>query len=119
MFEKAPYELADPRALTEIAVNGAKEEERTYGPVFTVRFIKYALWFIAQRTGEKPTEDIKTLSQLTEYLISKSDKYPTPTAQLVMLKLKLKKSYKTKLELEFAFQQYTCLETLRVLRRVR
>lgn len=78
IFEKAPYEIPDPRRFIELALKGLREVEKTYGPIFTVRFIKYALWFIAQKIGENPTQDIKTLDQLAEYLISISDKYLTP-----------------------------------------
>ncbi|MBS7252011.1 MAG: hypothetical protein KIH08_15670 [Candidatus Freyarchaeota archaeon] len=39
---------------------------------------KYASHFVAQRIGEELTENIKTLEQLIEYLISLVDKYHTP-----------------------------------------
>nr|MDO8079164.1 hypothetical protein [Candidatus Freyarchaeota archaeon] len=78
MFDKAPYELPDPRTQTGLAIKAAKEVEKTYGPVFSLRFIKHALWFIAQKTGEKTPQNIKTLDQLEEYLVSISNKYPTP-----------------------------------------
>ncbi len=78
MFDKAPYELPELRTFTEMAIGGIREVEKMYGPVFTVKYIEYALWFIAQKTGEEPPNDIKTLDKLVEYLISISDKYPTP-----------------------------------------
>nr|MDO8082135.1 hypothetical protein [Candidatus Freyarchaeota archaeon] len=77
MFEKAPFEVPPARQLTELIMSGLKEVENTYGPVFARRFIKHALKFIAEKIGEKPPEDIKTLDQLKEYLISKSNVYPT------------------------------------------
>ena len=78
MFEKAPYELPDAKPFIELAIRGTKEIEKVYGPSFITIFIKHALWFIAQKIGEKTPDDIKDLDQLTEYLISVSDKYPRP-----------------------------------------
>lgn len=77
MFGEDLQELFNPRVYTELILGGIKGEERIYGPVFTARLVKYALEFIASKTGEKPPEDIKTLDQLKEYLFSKSDKYPS------------------------------------------
>nr|MDO8082385.1 hypothetical protein [Candidatus Freyarchaeota archaeon] len=77
MLEEAPYEMPEPRAYTELIVGSLKREEFLFGPVFTARFIKYALQFVAKKYGEEPSEDIRTLDQLKEYLISVSDKYPS------------------------------------------
>ncbi len=77
MFEKAPYELPDPAVLTPLIMKALTEVENTYGPVFTTRIIKYTLQQLSQKSGEEPPEYIKNLDQLAEYLISKSDKYPT------------------------------------------
>lgn len=77
MFEKASYDLPDIRPFMELSLRGTKEIEKTYGPVFCTIFIKYALWFIDQKTGDKPEEEIKTLEQLKEFIISVADKYPT------------------------------------------
>lgn len=82
MFEKAPYEQIDANIFTKIIIRGIQNEADMYGPVFTIRVIKYALQFMAQKLGEKPLEDIKTLDQLAEYIISKADKYPTPYCAL-------------------------------------
>lgn len=78
MFEKAPYELPDAKPLMDIQLIAFGALEKLYGPVVTALLIKYALQFIAQRIGEKPPEDIKTLAQLANYLLSKTDKYPFP-----------------------------------------
>nr|MDO8076104.1 hypothetical protein [Candidatus Freyarchaeota archaeon] len=78
MFDKAPYEYPEPKATVEFLLRGVREEEKTYGPVFTTRFIKHSLDFLSRKIGEKPPEDIKNLDQLAEYLISVADKYPTP-----------------------------------------
>lgn len=87
MFEKAPYEEPDPRILTELIINGIRGEEKLYGPVFTVRVIKHSLWFISQKIGEKPTEDIKSLDQLKEYLLSKSgERHPYGVAMYAQVK---------------------------------
>jgi hypothetical protein len=75
MFEKAPYEEPDSSVLTEAIIIGICGEEKIYGPVFTARVIKHALNFMAKK-GEKTPEDINSLDQLREYLISKSNKYP-------------------------------------------
>jgi len=82
MSDKAPYELPPPRPLTEFLMKGIKQEEMMYGYVFTSRFIKYALEYMAQKIGEETPKDIENLDQLTEYIISKSDKYPTPYAMI-------------------------------------
>ena len=76
MFNEAPYEKPDARAFTEIIIDGIKEEEKIFGKVFTATFIKYALRAAARLCSVEPPEDTKTLDELAEYLISKSDKYP-------------------------------------------
>jgi len=96
MFEKTLYEIPPPRPITEIIINGLKEIEKTYGPVFTTRFIKHALEFEAQRIGEKPPQDIKTLNDLLEYLVSKSDKYPTPYCTTVYAQYKTENEFQGK-----------------------
>ncbi|MEM3587077.1 MAG: hypothetical protein QXO71_07155 [Candidatus Jordarchaeaceae archaeon] len=78
MFEKAPYEKPDPKALMELHMVGPKEREKVYGAAFTTTFIKYALRAAVTQTGEKQPEDIKTLDQLKEYLLSKMEKLTTP-----------------------------------------
>nr|MDO8081243.1 hypothetical protein [Candidatus Freyarchaeota archaeon] len=78
MLEKAPYEKMDTRSNMELFIRGAKDKEKVYGPAFTVKFIKYALMGASRQTGENPPEDIKTLDQLKEYLISISEKLPLP-----------------------------------------
>lgn len=82
MFEKAPYEQPDTRAITELVMSGVKEEEKVYGPVFTIKVIGYALRLVSKYSGEAPPEDINTLDQLTEYLLSKKDKFPPHWAVL-------------------------------------
>ena len=77
MFEKTPYSEPDPRTLTELIFEGAKDVEKLYGPVFTTQVIKYALRAASAKTGETPPRDIKTLAQLTDYLILESDKLQT------------------------------------------
>jgi hypothetical protein len=76
MFEKAPYEQPDSRGFTEVIIDGIKEEEKVLGKVFTATLIKYALRAAAKLSLEEPSKDIKTLDELAEYLVSKSDKYP-------------------------------------------
>jgi hypothetical protein len=76
MFEKAPYEKPDPRVFTEIIMDGIKEEEKIIGKVFTTTFIKYALRAVAKLCSVETPKDIKTLDELAEYVISKSDKHP-------------------------------------------
>jgi len=82
MFERTPYEQPDTRAITELVMRGVKEEEKVYGPVFTIKVIGYALRLVSKYSGEAPPEDIKTLDQLTEYLLSKKDKFPPHWAVL-------------------------------------
>jgi hypothetical protein len=88
MFEKAPYELPDPQALMNAQLLGFREQEKLFGPVFVIRLIKHALQFIAQRIGEEPTPDIKTLEQMAEYLLSKTDKYPLPNCAAYYAEIK-------------------------------
>ena len=83
MFEKTPYEEPDPRALTEFHISIAKEAEKEYGAIFTNRFIEFALQFLTQKTGEEPPQNIETLDQLTEYLMSKVNLYPRPYCAVV------------------------------------
>ena len=78
MLENAPYELPDTNALIGALIVGIREQEKIFGPVFSTRLIMYALKFAAQRIKEKPPEDIKNMDQLSGYLVSISDKYPTP-----------------------------------------
>ncbi|WXG41825.1 MAG: hypothetical protein WED07_13845 [Candidatus Freyarchaeum deiterrae] len=75
MLEEAPYEYPAPAAYFELVMNGIKQEEKTLGPAFTSRYIKYALQFLAQKYGEEPS-DIKTLDQLKNYLIAAYDNCP-------------------------------------------
>jgi hypothetical protein len=82
MFERAPYDLPDVRTSTEFLLRGIEEEAKIYGPVFTEKFVRWTLEFISQKISEPPPEDIKTLNQLLEYLVSISDKYPTPYAAI-------------------------------------
>jgi len=93
MFEKTPYEIPPPGPLTAIIISGLKEEEKTYGPVFPTRFIKHALEFEAQKIGEKPPQNIKDLDQLAEYLVSKSDKYPTPYCSILYAQYKTENEF--------------------------
>lgn len=88
MFENAPYDLPDATTLIAAHLVGIKAQEKLFGPVFPTRLIKYALHFVTQRIGEKPPEDIKTLEQLAEYLLSKADKYPTPYCALMYAQYK-------------------------------
>ncbi|WXG39323.1 MAG: hypothetical protein WED07_00565 [Candidatus Freyarchaeum deiterrae] len=76
MFEKAPYDKPDAKTIIDLALKGVTEVEKTYGPVFTNKLINYALQFISKKTGEISPPNIKTLEQLGEYLIQKTDKYP-------------------------------------------
>ena len=78
MFEKAPYELPNAKALIQAQVDGIKAQERVFGPIFIVRIVASVVDFIAQRVGERPPEEIKTLDQMAQYLLSKVEKYPTP-----------------------------------------
>jgi hypothetical protein len=83
MFEDAAQEIPDPKALIEVCMMAPKEGIKFYGPAYTPRFIECALKFVSKKIGEKPPEDIKDLEQLTEYLVSISDKYPFPANALI------------------------------------
>ncbi|MFB0561116.1 MAG: hypothetical protein ACETWM_07865 [Candidatus Lokiarchaeia archaeon] len=94
MFEKAPYELPDPIAFTEVGLAAIKEEEKTYGAVFTNRFIQYALEFLHQKIGEEPPKHIETMDQLKEHLISMSDKSP-PWNTILYAQIKAENFFQT------------------------
>jgi hypothetical protein len=93
MSEKAPYEVPPARPFTEFLIKGIKEVEKLYGSVFTIRFIKYALRFLAQKVGEEPPKNIETLEQLAEYAISKSEVYPTPYAMVTYAQAKTENEF--------------------------
>ncbi|MFB0561118.1 MAG: hypothetical protein ACETWM_07875 [Candidatus Lokiarchaeia archaeon] len=112
MFEKAPYELPDPKVLTPLIMKALREVENTFGPVFTIRIIKYTLQRLSQKSGEEPPEDIKTLDQLAEYLISKSDKYPTCYSLLTYAQAK------TENDLQGQIGAGTQVEMINVSRRI-
>jgi hypothetical protein len=94
MFEKPPPKSYDAKAHLTVHMNSVRDQEKIYGPVFTTRMIEHVLQFIIQRTGEKLTGDIKTLEQLTQYLTSRLDKYPTPHCAMMY------GQYKTENELQ-------------------
>jgi hypothetical protein len=89
MLEEAPYEEPDPRRLTEIYISKAKEAEKDYGKIFTTRYIEFALQFLAEKIGEEPPQNIETLDQLKEYLISKTGIYPKPYCAVVYAEFKV------------------------------
>ncbi|WXG39227.1 MAG: hypothetical protein WED07_00070 [Candidatus Freyarchaeum deiterrae] len=84
MFERAPYKVPDSRAFTEAIIDGIRGEEKIYGPFFTTTLIKYCLKAVAKTTGENQSEDIKTLNQLTDYLLTKSNKLTMPPYFLLL-----------------------------------
>jgi hypothetical protein len=91
MLEKPSPKSFDPKALMNAHVIGVKEQEKIYGPVFTSRLVEHALRFAAQRIGEKPPENIKTVEQVAQYLLSKIDKYPTPQCAIMYAQYKTEK----------------------------
>ncbi len=88
MLEESPYELPDARVFLELVVSSNKEVEKTYGPVYITRFIKNVSRFLVQKIGEKLPEDIKDTNQVKEYLVSISNKYPTPYCAAIYATLK-------------------------------
>ena len=79
MFERAPYEKIDERAEMELVTSDAKDVEKIYGRVFTVKVIEYALKTVERLAGEKPGKEITSLDELKEYLLSISGKLPMPS----------------------------------------
>jgi hypothetical protein len=84
MFNRTPYEQPDTSTVMEIIMGGIKDEEKLYGPVFTARVIKYALQALASQTGKEPSENIETLDQLKEHLLSKSEKLAFPPYYILL-----------------------------------
>jgi hypothetical protein len=76
MLEVAPYSQPDTRTITELIINGVKAQENMYGPVFTAKVIDYALRLVSRQIGEEKPEDVRTLNQLAEYLLSKECSFP-------------------------------------------
>ena len=73
---KSQFEQPDPQSFVELIIGSQRKEENMYGPVFTTRFVMYALQFIAKKFGEKPPKDIKDLNQLAKHVISMCGKHP-------------------------------------------
>lgn len=90
---KAPYELPDIRTVVGAQIIGIREQEKLFGPAYTTRLIKCAMQYEAQRIGEDPPEGITTLDQLTEYIFSKIDKYPTPNCVVMCAQLKVENEF--------------------------
>lgn len=78
MLEKANYEKVDTIKLVELYMRAAKEKEEKLGAAYSATFIKYALGAVATQIGTKAPQEIKTLDQLKEYLISKMNELRTP-----------------------------------------
>jgi hypothetical protein len=96
MFEKAPYALPDAKALIQAQTDGIKAQEKVFGPVFTARVVSSAIEFISRRIGEKPAEEIITLDQMAKYILSKTDKYPTPYCAVMYAQHKVEKDLQGK-----------------------
>ena len=48
MLEKPPYyKLPPTKGVLDLSINAAIEQEKTYGPVFSDRYIKHALRYVA------------------------------------------------------------------------
>nr|MDO8080507.1 hypothetical protein [Candidatus Freyarchaeota archaeon] len=90
MLEKALGQ-PDPKVLMDLFIHGLREQEKIYGPVLTIRVIKYALQFVAQKFGEEPPQNIKGLDQLAEYILSISDKHPTSYNAIMYAEFKTEK----------------------------
>ncbi|MBS7248699.1 MAG: hypothetical protein KIH04_10530 [Candidatus Freyarchaeota archaeon] len=84
----APHGFPDTKNLIEANIVGVKSKASIYGPVYSKKVISYALNFISDKTGEGVSEKIETLEQLAEYLLSKTDKYPTSYCSIVYADIK-------------------------------
>jgi hypothetical protein len=82
MLDKAPHNYVDPKAATELLLEGAKDMERLYGPAFTAKVIRHALKATRAKTREELPQNIKSLGELSTCLISKSNKLQTPPYHL-------------------------------------
>jgi hypothetical protein len=93
VFERPQNKQLVHRAVADMVLKGIKEEEKTYGPVFTARFVHNALSYLTPRIGEKPHEGIKDISQLMEYIASKEDRYPSPECVVVYAQVKTENDF--------------------------
>jgi hypothetical protein len=94
ILEKPPPKSYDAKAHLGVHITSIRDQEKIYGPVFTTRVIDHALQFVAQRVDDKSPEDVRTLEQLTRFLTSILDKYPTPHCAMMYAQ------YKTENELQ-------------------
>lgn len=93
MFKESPFEPPDSTAFIGLAISALKEEEKTYGPVFSTRLIKYALQYESQQTREESPKDIENLDQLAEYLLSKLAQYPKAYHSIVYAQFKTENEF--------------------------
>ncbi|MFB0563641.1 MAG: hypothetical protein ACETWM_20775 [Candidatus Lokiarchaeia archaeon] len=96
MFKESPFEPPDSTAFIGLAISALKEEEKTYGPVFSNRLVKYALQYESQQTGEEPPKDIENLDQLAEYLLSKLAQHPKTYHSIVYAQFKTENEFQGK-----------------------
>ncbi|MEM2146761.1 MAG: hypothetical protein QW279_15465 [Candidatus Jordarchaeaceae archaeon] len=84
MLEKANYQKADFNKLVEIYMRAAKEKEKNFGSTYSTTFLKNALRAISVLTSKEALQEIKTLDQLEEYLISKANELKMPPYYIVV-----------------------------------
>ncbi|MHA1606840.1 MAG: hypothetical protein ACTSWP_04770 [Candidatus Freyarchaeota archaeon] len=75
-FTKDP----DVNLLISAAREAAMEVRGVYGPVYEKLVVKYGLAFEAEKTGEKPPEDVETIDGLVDYVSRKLRRTPKGTA---------------------------------------
>jgi len=93
MFEPSPFEPPDIVSFVGLAISALKEEEKTYGPVFSTKLVKYALEYESQQTGEETPNGIQNLDQLAEYLMSKSAQHPKAYHSIVYAQFKTENEF--------------------------
>ncbi|MBS7250050.1 MAG: hypothetical protein KIH08_05580 [Candidatus Freyarchaeota archaeon] len=75
MFETGPFKEPDLISYLALVTSAIGEEAKTYGPVFTVRFIKNTSQYLTEKFGVDVPEDIKTIEQLGQYIVSIHEKH--------------------------------------------
>lgn len=73
MFEKASYEKIDIIKVLDASIKQVEEKAKKHGSEYIDTYTKHILKAVSRQTGKEAPQDIKTLGQLRNYLISKSE----------------------------------------------
>lgn len=83
VMEKSFKSELNPASMLLFAKFTADRIVETFGPVYRRFIVEHALKFESEMLGESPPEGIEDLEQLSNYLLSKLEKYPKSYCALV------------------------------------